>query len=105
MENGVAVFYVTNRYDQGYKTSEAGYAGQEGYKKPDGSFLIRMNSFFAKHILANNDDLSIIRGIIAEKEGVPTEEIRINIEPLDTSSIGDFSDEIESNLGSDVSLF
>ena len=75
------------------------------YKKPDGSFLIRMNSFFAKHIIGNNDDLSIIRGIIAEKEGVPTDQIRINIEPLDTSSIGDFSDEIESNIGSNGTLF
>lgn len=27
VDNGVAIFYVTNRYDQGYKTSEAGYAG------------------------------------------------------------------------------
>ena len=80
------------------KTSQA-------YKKPDGSFLIRMNSFFAKNILGNNDDLSIIRGIIAEKEGLATEQIRINIEPLDTSSIGDFSDEIENNIGSNGTLF
>ena len=80
------------------KTSQA-------YRRPDGSFLLRMNSFFAKNILANNDDLSIIRGIIAEKEGVPSEEVRINIEPIDTSSIGDFSDEIENNIGSNGTLF
>ena len=30
VENGIALFYVTNRYDQGYKVSEDGYAGQEG---------------------------------------------------------------------------
>ena len=39
VENGVALFYVTNRYDQGYKSSEAGYAGQQGYKKADGSVI------------------------------------------------------------------
>lgn len=39
VENGVALFYVTNRYDQGYKVSEAGYAGQEGYKKGDGTVI------------------------------------------------------------------
>lgn len=39
ISNGVALFYVTNRYDQGYKLSEAGYAGQEGYKKPDGTVI------------------------------------------------------------------
>ena len=39
MQNGVAVFYVTNRYDQGYKLSETGYAGQEGYRKADGTVI------------------------------------------------------------------
>ena len=39
VENGVALFYVTNRYDQAYKVSEAGYAGQEGYKKGDGTVI------------------------------------------------------------------
>ena len=38
-QNGVAIFYVTNRYDQGYKVSENGYAGQEGYKKADGTVI------------------------------------------------------------------
>ena len=39
VENGIALFYVTNRYDQGYKVSEAGYADQEGYKKADGTVI------------------------------------------------------------------
>lgn len=39
VENGIALFYVTNRYDQGYKVSESGYAGQEGYKKADGTVI------------------------------------------------------------------
>ena len=39
VNNGIALFYVTNRYDQGYKISEQGYAGQEGYKKADGTVI------------------------------------------------------------------
>ena len=39
VENGIALFYVTNRYDQGYKTSEAGYGGQKGYQKADGTVI------------------------------------------------------------------
>ena len=39
VDNGIALFYVTNRYDQGYKVSEAGYAGQEGYTKADGTVI------------------------------------------------------------------
>ena len=38
-QNGVAVFYVTNRYDQGYKLTEVGYEGQAGYKKADGTVI------------------------------------------------------------------
>ena len=64
-----------------------------------------MNSFFAKKLSTSDADLSILRGIIAEKENLPPEEVRVIIEPLDTSSIGDFSDEIETNLGSSEPLF
>lgn len=39
IDNGIVLFYVTNRYDQGYKVSEEGYAGQEGYKKADGTVI------------------------------------------------------------------
>lgn len=39
VDNGVALFYVTNRYDQGYKISEEGYAGQDGYQKKDGTVI------------------------------------------------------------------
>ena len=77
----------------------------QAYKKPDGTFLIRMNSFFAKKLSGSDADLSILRGIIAEKEGLSAQSVRIVIEPLDTSSIGDFSDEIETNLGSATPLF
>ena len=38
-DSGIALFYVTNRYDQGYKTSEGGYAGQKGYQKADGTVI------------------------------------------------------------------
>ena len=38
-QNGVAVFYVTNRYDQGYKLTEKGYGGQQGYQKADGTVI------------------------------------------------------------------
>lgn len=39
VEQGIALFYVTNRYDQGYKVSEPGYAGQTGYQKADGTVI------------------------------------------------------------------
>jgi DNA polymerase-3 subunit gamma/tau len=75
------------------------------FVKPDGTYLIRMNSFFAKKLSGSDSDLSILRGIIAEKENLPADEVRIVIEPQDMSSLGDYSDEIESNLGNGEVLF
>ncbi len=70
----------------------------QAYKKPDGSFLISMNSFFASKLSSSDSDISILRGVIAEKEGKTADEIRIFIEPMDTSSIGDYSDELSANI-------
>ena len=81
------------------------FMNSQAYRKPDGTFLIRMNSFFAKQLSSRDADISLLRGILAEKENLPAEQIRVVIEPLDTSSIGDFSDEIESNLGNGAPLF
>ena len=72
------------------------------YRKPDGTFLIRMNSFFASKLSGSDSDLAILRGIIAEKESIPAAEVRVVIEPLDTSSIGDFSDELASSIGGET---
>ena len=97
--------YVVERIGELKCSLSVQFIKSQAYRKPDGTFLIRMNSFFASKLSSSNDDLSILRGILAEKENLPPEQIRVIIEPLDTSSIGDFSDEIESNIGSDVTLF
>ena len=97
--------YIIERIGELKRSLSVQFTKSQAYKKPDGTFLIRMNSFFAKKLMSTDSDLSILRGVIAEKENVPTERIKVIIEPLDTSSIGDFSDEIENNLGSDVTLF
>ena len=97
--------YVVERIGELKCSLSVQFLKSQAYRKPDGTFLIRMNSFFASKLSTSNDDLSILRGIIAEKENLPAEQVRVNIEPLDTSSIGDFSDEIESTIGSGDTLF
>ena len=69
------------------------------YRRPDGSFLIRMNSFFAKKLSGSETDISILRGIIAEKEKMSPDSVKLLIEPHDTSKSGDFSGELEKALG------
>lgn len=39
VENGIEVYYVTNRYDQGYKTSQPQYSGKTGYKDAQGNVI------------------------------------------------------------------
>ncbi len=97
--------YVVERIGELKCSLSVQFMKSQAYRKPDGTFLIRMNSFFAKKLSSSDSDLSILRGIIAEKENIPVEQVRVIIEPLDTSSIGDFSDEIENNIGSMDTLF
>ena len=39
VESGIEVYYVTNRYDQGYKTSQAQYGGETGYRDSEGNVI------------------------------------------------------------------
>jgi len=65
---------------------------------PDGSYLIRMNAFFAKMLASSEQDLSILRGILAERTGVSPVDVKLIIEPLDTTRYGDLADEIADKI-------
>ena len=68
------------------------------YKMPDGSFLIRMNSFFAGRLSKSDTDLSILRGVIAEREGSSAHSVKLIIEPLDATKSSDLTAELESAI-------
>ena len=68
------------------------------YVRPDGGYLIRMNSFFAKRLSESEADLSILRGIIAELERVSPADVRLLIEPMDAVSADDIVDELTSAI-------
>ena len=65
------------------------------YRVSSGAYLIRLNDFFAKMISSNSEEISILRGIIADVEGTAIDSVEIIIEPLDTRS-SRFSDELDS---------
>ena len=46
------------------------------------SFKIKMNDFFAARLKANASDFAILRGVIAETEGIPTEDVNITVEGI-----------------------
>ncbi len=80
------------------RSLSVGFINSKAYRMPDGSFLIRMNPFFAAKLSSDDGDMMLLKGIIAEREGVSAKDTVIAIEPLDSSHNGDFSDEIENAI-------
>ncbi len=74
------------------------FTNSTAHVMPDGSYLIRMNAFFANMLASSEQDLSIVRGIIAEREGVAQDSVRLVIEPLGTTGAGDLADELADNI-------
>ena len=56
-----------------------------------------MNSFFAKQLAKKEADLMLLKGVIAELEGVTPAEVKLAIEPLDGSGGSIFNELLEIN--------
>ncbi len=80
------------------RSLSVGFINSKTYRMPDGSFLIRMNAFFASKLSSDDADMMLLKGIIAECEGKAPRDVVITIEPLDPSKNDDFSDEIENAI-------
>ncbi len=57
-----------------------GFAGASVYTDGSGRFVARMNQFFADKLRSDENDIAIIRGVIAEQEGKNPAEITLVIE-------------------------
>ena len=69
----------------------------KAYVRPDGTYVIRMNSFFADRLAKSENDLKILRGVISEREGCDPTDVKLVIEPIDASNRG-FADELADNI-------
>ena len=66
--------------------------------EPDGSFTVKVDSFFVKIIGDNADNMSLLRGILAEVEGCDASTVRIKLVPKAAGEVGNLADEIEKAL-------
>ena len=73
------------------------FSGAKAYKASDGNYLVRMSEIFANMLTSSNDDLAILRGVVAETDGVSVDSVNLIIEPLDTAS-SRYSDELDEIL-------
>ena len=64
----------------------------------DTGFLVKMNSFFAQKLASSEGDLMLMRGIIAEVEGLSREAVSLKIEALGTSGVSDAFSELTEAL-------
>lgn len=64
----------------------------------DGTYLIKVDTFFVKIIGENQENISIIRGVIAEVEGVSPDTVKIKILPKSSGEVPTLADEIEKVL-------
>ncbi len=72
------------------KSLSAGIASASVLRNPDGSFTIRANEFFTKKLADNEADFAIVRGVIADVEGLSRESVNIHIQAMTKSADGAF---------------
>ncbi|MBR2343103.1 MAG: DNA polymerase III subunit gamma/tau [Clostridia bacterium] len=73
-------------------------AGSSAKCTPAGGYTVRMNAFFANLLKNNEQDLLLLRGVIAEREGVSRESVKLVIEPI-AASADSAGDELARNIG------
>ena len=88
---------VVERIGELKRSLSSQFVGASAYKTGDGSFLVKMNEFFASRISANVSDFAILKGVIAEVEGKTAADINVTVEKAASKTDG-FQDDFESLL-------
>jgi len=70
----------------------------DAYRRPDGSFLIRMSGVFAGRLATDERSMGIVRTCLSDELAIPVDDIKLIIVPLETYMSGDYSREIEEAI-------
>ena len=65
---------------------------------PDGSFTVKIDAFFVKIIGESRENMSIIKGLIAECENKSPDDINVTVVPKASTDTATLADEIEEAL-------
>ena len=74
------------------------FLGASVYTDGNGTFFIKMNSVFCDTLKSNATDMAIVRGVIAEQEGISPDKVNLVIESNDNKSKSS-SDNLEDIFG------
>ena len=62
------------------------------YCQGNNNFVLQINDFFAKRLSSSEQDMAIIRGVIAETEGVDPMSVSLKVESVEVKTDSAFSD-------------
>ena len=83
---------VLERIGEMKKSLSSRFVGARAYRTSEGSFVIKMSAFFAANITNSPADMAILRGVIAECEGLDPAAVTVTLEAKDTAPKGAESD-------------
>ena len=75
------------------------FKGSSAFRVGNETFIVKMTEFFAARLSASNADFAILRGVIAEIEGISADSLKIKIEPIKPSGQPKPSDELDRLFG------
>ena len=87
---------VLERMAEIKKSLSSQFFGAKAEKISETSFSIEMSGFFANKIANSPADMTILKGVIAEKEGKAPTEISVTIKPKSQSSQSGFTSDLEN---------
>ena len=85
---------VLERMAEIKKSLSSQFVGARAYRLSENSFSIEMSAFFAAKINGSAQDMSILKGVIAEKEGKNPQDISVTVK--EKSASADFSSDLDN---------
>jgi DNA polymerase III gamma/tau subunit len=83
---------VLERIGEMKRSLSSRFVGAKAYRSSGNSFVIKMSPFFAANIANSAADMAIIRGVIAECEGLSPADVNVTLEGKDAAPKGAESD-------------
>ena len=83
---------VLERIGEMKKSLSSRFVGAKAFRTSTNSFVIKMSPFFAANIMNSPADMAIIRGVIAECEGLEPSAVSVTLEGKDAAPKGAESD-------------
>jgi len=71
---------VLERIGEIKRSLSSQFVSAKAFKTGNNTFVVQMSGFFANRIKNSASDMAILKGVIAEKEGVPNTEITVTVE-------------------------